>query len=368
MRPFSRIDRYLCRAVLGAAGVVLLAFTALIAVFALIEELDEGQSAYGLLEAAWYVFLTLPRRAWELLPYVLFLGSLIGLGKLASQSELVALRAAGLSVRRLTGAAAWAVALAWTLGVAVGEWIAPATEALAEAHKARILRDSAGLRGSVGIEFKGGYWYREGSLYMHVEALDGNGDLLGVRQYWLNDRGRLSLTREAARAEYLGAADAGVDWLLRDGVETHLSDDQLVARPFSELAWRGQIDPDLISERLLVDARKLSLLDLRRQIGYLQREGLDATSQLIAFWSKCLQPASLFGLVLLALACVLGPLRDVSIGVRISAGIVVGLSFKYLQDLFAPMAVVYELAPSLAVGIPIALCWALGILGLRRVS
>lgn len=362
MRPFSRIDRYLCRAVLSAAGVVLLAFTALIAVFALIEELGEGQSAYGLPDAAWYVFLTLPRRAWELLPYVLFLGSLIGLGKLASQSELVALRAAGLSVRRLTGAAAWAVALAWTLGVAVGEWIAPATETLAEAHKARI------LRGSVGIEFKGGYWYREGSLYMHVEALDGNGDLLGVRQYWLNDRGRLSLTREAARAEYLGAADAGVDWLLRDGVETHLSDDQLVARPFSELAWRGQIDPDLISERLLVDARKLSLLDLRRQIGYLQREGLDATSQLIAFWSKCLQPASLFGLVLLALACVLGPLRDVGIGVRISAGIVVGLSFKYLQDLFAPMAVVYELAPSLAVGIPIALCWALGILGLRRVS
>ena len=368
MSPFSRIDRYLCRAVLSAAGVVLLALTALVAVFALIEELGEGHSAYGALDAAWYVFQTLPRRVWELLPYVLFLGSLIGLGKLASQSELVALRAAGLSVRRLTGAMAWAVAMTWALGLATGEWIAPASEASAEAHKARILRDSAGLRGSAGVEFKGGYWYREGSLYMHVEALDDNGELLGVRQYWLNDRGRLSLAREAARAEFLGAADAGGDWLLRDGLETHLSDDRLLAQPFSELVWRSQIDPDLISERLLVDARKLSLLDLRRQISYLQREGLDATSQLIAFWSKCLQPASLFGLVLLALASVLGPLRDVGIGVRISAGIVVGLSFKYLQDLFAPMAAVYELAPSLAVGTPIALCWALGILGLRRVG
>ena len=362
MRPFSRIDRYLSRAVLSAAGAVLLALTALIAVFALIEELDERHSAYGLPDAAWYVFLTLPRRASELLPYVLFLGSLIGLGKLASQSELVALRAAGLSVRRLAGASAWAVALAWALGAATGEWVAPATEALAEAHKARI------LRGSGGVEFKGGYWYREGSLTMHVEALDDNGDLLGVRQYWLNDRGRLSLTREAARAEYLGGADAGADWLLHDGLETHLSDDRLRAQPFSELLWRGQIDPGLISERLLVDARRLSLLDLRRQIGYLQREGLDATAQLIAFWSKCLQPAALFGLVLLALASVLGPLRDVGIGVRISVGIVVGLSFKYLQDLFAPMAVVYELAPPLAVAAPIALCWAIAILGLRRVG
>ncbi len=362
MIPLSRIDRYLCRTVLSAAAVVLLALTALVAIFALIEELGEGHSAYGPLDAAWYVILTLPRRAWETLPYVLFLGSLIGLGRLASQSELVALRAAGVSVRRLAGATAWAVALAWTLGLATGEWIAPATEAAAEAHKARI------LRGGAGIEFEGGHWYREGSLYMHVEAVDGDGDLLGVRQYWLNDRGRLSLIREAARAEHLGAADAGEDWILRDGLETRLGDDELVAQPFSERVWRSRIEPGLISERLRLDARKLSLPDLRRQISYLQREGLDATSQLIAFWSKCLQPAALFGLVLLALASVLGPLRDVGIGVRISAGIVAGLSFKYLQDLFAPMAAVYGLAPSLAVGIPIALCWALGVLGLRRIG
>ena len=362
MRPLSRIDRYLCRSVLSAAGAVLLALTGLIAVFALIEELGEGHSAYGFPESAWYVLLTLPRRAWELLPYVMFLGSLIGLGKLANQSELVALRAAGLSAGRLAGASAWAVALAWALGATIGEGLAPTTEAWAEAHKART------LRGSAQLALKGGYWYREGSLYMHVEALDDNGDLLGIRQYWLNDRGRLSLTREAARAEYLGAAATrgGGDWILRDGTETHLSDDRILTQPFAELVWRGQIDPGLISERLLVDARKLSVLDLRRQISYLQREGLDATSQLIAFWSKCLQPASIFGLVLLALACVLGPLRDVGIGVRISAGIIIGLSFKYLQDLFAPMAAVYELAPPLAVGAPIALCWALGILGLRR--
>lgn len=360
MKPWSRIDRYLCRTVLAAAGTVLLALIALIAVFALIEELDEGDGAYGLAAAAWYVFLTLPRRALELLPYVIFLGSLIGLGKLASQSELVALRAAGLSVRRLAGASAWAVALAWALGAATGEWIAPATEALAESHKARA------LRGSANIEFKGGYWYREGSLYMHVAAVDGDGDLLGVRQYWLNDRGRLSLMREAARAEYVGTAETGGDWILSDGVETHLSDDRLRSQPFSERVWRGRIDPGLISERLLVDARRLSLLDLRRQISYMQREGLDATAQRIAFWSKCLQPASMLGLVLLALAAVLGPLREVGIGVRISAGIVVGLSFKYLQDLFAPMAAVYELAPPLAVAAPIALCWALAVIGLRR--
>ena len=38
---------------------------------------------------------------------------------------------------------------------------------------------------------------------------------------------------------------------------------------------------------------------------------------------------------------------------RLSVGVLVGLGFKYLQDLFAPMSLVYELHPALAVAVPI---------------
>ena len=363
MNPLSRIDRYLCRSTLTAAAAVLLALLGLIASFALVEELAEEQSAYGLAAAAWYVFLTLPRRAYEILPYVLFLGALISLGRLAAQSELVALRAAGVSVRRLAGALAWPVGLASLAGMGVGEWGAPATEALAETHKARILRDTR------HVELKGGYWYREGPLYMHVQALDGGGDLLGVRQYWLNEDSGLQLIRQAQRAEYQGAnPNGGRRWLLHNGAQTQLIDAQVKVDAFGQLAWTSRLDPALLSERALVDAGKLSLLDLRRQIRYLEREGLDAGGQRLAFWSKCLQPAAILGLAMLALAFVLGPLREVGVGVRVSVGVIVGLCFKYLQDLFAPMSAVYELPAPLAVGLPIALCWAVALWGIRRAA
>ena len=55
-------------------------------------------------------------------------------------------------------------------------------------------------------------------------------------------------------------------------------------------------------------------------------------------------------------------------GVRISAGIVVGLSFKYLQDLFAPMSQVYGLAVPVAVALPILACWLAGLWGVRRAA
>ena len=359
MKPLSRIDRYLCRSTLTAAMAVLLALLGLIASFALVEELDEDHGAYGLAAAAWYVLLTLPRRAHEILPYVLFLGALISLGRLAAQSELVALRAAGVPVRRLAGALAWPVGLAWLLGAAVGEWAAPATEAAAEMHKARV------LRGSQLTELKGGYWYREGPLYMHVQALNNEGDLLGVRQYQLNEDGGLGLIRQAQRAEH---QSGGGRWVLHNGTQTELIDERAKMDAFGQLAWTGRLDPALLSERALVDAGKLSLLDLRRQIRYLEREGLDAGAQRLAFWSKCLQPAAILGLAMLALAFVLGPLREVGVGVRISVGVIVGLCFKYLQDLFAPMSAVYELPAPLAVGLPIVLCWAAALWGIRRAA
>ena len=128
------------------------------------------------------------------------------------------------------------------------------------------------------------------------------------------------------------------------------------------------MSPRLLSARVLVEPRKLSAADLFYQISYMRREGLDPGSYQLALWGKLLQPLSVLGLALLALCFVLGPLREVGIGARLSVGVLVGLTFKYLQDLFAPMSLVYEVPAAFAVALPIAACWLIGWVGLRRVA
>ena len=98
----------------------------------------------------------------------------------------------------------------------------------------------------------------------------------------------------------------------------------------------------------------------------MQREGLSTSIYELAFWSKILQPLSVLGLALLALGFILGPLREVGMGVRLSVGVFAGLGLKYLQDLFAPMSMVYDLPAPIAVALPIVACWALGAWGLTR--
>src|SRR3546814_12699129 len=63
---------------------------------------DVGKGNYGLLDAVTYIVYTIPRRAYTMFPTVAVIGALMALGQLAASSELTALRALGLSRRRLS--------------------------------------------------------------------------------------------------------------------------------------------------------------------------------------------------------------------------------------------------------------------------
>ena len=354
-----RMDAYIGTAVLMAIGVVLLAFVGLMSLFAMLEELREDDASYLVSEMLIYVALTIPRRIYEVLPYVVFLGALIGLGSLASRSEIVIFRAAGVSPGRIYMGVAWPAVLIFLFGFALGEWVAPKGEERAEVFKTEAMGERAARRATRG------YWYREGLMNMRAGNIGPDGELLDVMQFWYDEDNRLVRTVAAARADHQAGDDP--HWLLYDVQETEIGELENVSRELASVRWDGQVDPRLLTVRVLVEPRKLSLEDLFRQIDYMERERLNTSVYQLAFWSKILQPFSVLGLALLALGFILGPLREVGIGVRLSVGVFAGLGFKYMQDLFAPMSMVYELPAPIAVALPIIACWALGAWGLTRV-
>ena len=262
-----RIDRYVSITVIKAMLVVLLAFAGLNVVFQLIDELREKYVGYGFVQAVVYVLLTLPRRIYELIPYVAFLGTLVGLGQLASQGELTVLRAAGVSVRRLFASAAFPATGALLFALLLGEYLAPWGEEAAEGYKAQARQASTTIR------FWGGHWYREGGLFMDVAAMDASGRLVGVRQFFLDDARHLKIARHAASARYLPNEHA---WMLSDVSETLLDDDGTHARHLDEVRWPSDATPELLGIRVLLGPSNLSIRGLATQIAYMDREELDA--------------------------------------------------------------------------------------------
>ncbi len=348
-------DRHIASAAMSSMLVMLVCFYALTTLFAMVEELGREQQAYGVGEALRYVLYTSPRRIYELAPYVIFLGALIGLGTLAGNSEITVLRAAGTSLWRIFGALAIPVVGASLAAAALGEYAAPRLDAAGEAVRSRALQDSATIR----LE---GYWHRQGSVYTRIDALGTDGELIGLSQFDL--RGDQLLA--ASRAESAVFDEGEGFWRLVNVRSTRFEEEGTTVDAEEETPWHGDVDPRLLAARALVDPRKLSLADLRFQIRRMDQERLSADTYRIAFWGKALQPLATLGLALLAVGLVVGPLREVGMGARLSVGVAAGLLFKYLQDLLAPASVVFDIAPWLAVLASIAACWAAGWVLVKR--
>ena len=356
MRYGGLMDRYLVATVWRSIAVVLVCLLVVVTLFTVVDELSDITPGYTEAHALLYVLYSTPRRLYEIVPYGVFIGTLVGLGVLASHAELTVLRSVGVSLGRMFASTTAAALVVLAGNVALGEFVAPAAEDAANTLKLRVARgDASGAIASTT-------WHRDGEVVTSVDGYAGDGALIGIRQFVVGN-GRLVASRRADGAVYV--PEAG-HWRLEDLVETRFLDGATAVRRVAAMEWASGTAPALQSAKALFDPGKLSLRDLASRIDYLVGEGLDATRYQVAFWAKLLQPAAVLGLVLLALAFVVGPMREAGLGARLAIGITVGLAFKYLIDLFGPVSIVFAIPPWLAMLVPVALCWLAGAGLIRR--
>ena len=166
-----KLDRYIGTSVFFAILSVLGVIVGLALLFAFIDELGDIEDSYGLLDAAWYVLLTAPRRIYEMLPMAALIGCLIGLGTLASNSELTIMRAAGVSVGRIVWSVMRPMLMLMVVGILIGEYLAPQTENQAQSFRAMA------QGGGDAQSAKHGLWHRQGNEYVHINAVQPSGIL-----------------------------------------------------------------------------------------------------------------------------------------------------------------------------------------------
>ncbi len=353
----NTIDRYIASRANTTIAVVVVSLLALISLFALFEELDERQVTYGLSEALQYVLMTLPRRLDEILVYGVFLGFLIALGYFAESNELTVCRVSGMSPARLCLALMPSLLLWLAISIVVAEFIAPVSERAAEVNKLEA------QFGNDALNNAGGLWLRDANTYMQVRAIDEQGHLLGINQYVLNESRELveSLTAESGiYNEELG------QWILLNGRRTELGTDVAYTAEFERWTWNNPITPTVLASQAFLEPNKMSMRALYDQIQFSRAQNFGTSEHELAFWSRALKPVTYFGLMLFALGVVMGPLREVGVGLRITVGIFAGLGFKYLQDLFAPGAMVFNIPAIIAILIPIAGYWLVAWVLIRK--
>ncbi len=348
------LDRYVGGTVLAAIALVLAVIVGLDAIAAFIDEADDTSATYGFLQIGQYIALTLPGRCYEYIPFAALIGCMLGLGQLASSSEIVVMRAAGVSIGRLVWMALKPALLVALLGFVLGDVVAPKTDQIGQTQRALAQNPGEAFSGRHGI------WNREGNAFLHFNALEPRGVVHGVVLLQFDEQRRLVSALRARRATYHGDF-----WRMEEVERTRFSSWETTRESYPTLQWETGITPDLLA-LVIVEPDQLALDDLYHYSLYLQGQGMESEDYQLALWRKILLPLAVGALVLVAISFIFGPLRDGTMGFRIFAGVIVAIAFRTSQDLLGPASLVFGFHPLYAALAPIAVCLLAGVVLLRR--
>lgn len=372
-KPFqvpNSLLRYFRRELFKSISFVMVAFVGLFAFFDLIAEVDRlsqpGTSwfYYGLA-----VMLGLPARVYEIAPIAALIGSIYALVQLAASSELTAMRAAGLSTTtllKLIGRIGLSVVFVTVL---FGEGVAPLAERAAVPMRAKALGFD------VDRDFRSGYWLRDmvsdpktGSRvrFVNFKTFDKDGYLSQLEYFEVDSDFRIRQWIRADSAKF--DAQQG-DWLLSKVSSQRFFDSQVgnaqavqagitaQATPIEHLEtmrWRSNLAPELLTG-LFVRPERMSTWQLYNY-GQFLRNNLQSTDKIdLAFAKKLMYPFAILIMMMISLPFAYLHFRSGGVSVKVFAGVMIGVLFHLVNNLFSHLSMVASLPPFFSASMPTVL-------------
>lgn len=328
------LDRYLIKTVVYSTLLFLLIILALYGFIAIADSFKYvGKGNFDLIDAFYYTFLTLPRRMYQLFPFSVLLGAMMGLGTLNSNHELVAIRAAGVSTARIIFSVMKAAFILAIFIFIVGEYIVPITEKKALNHW------TTQTHGASSTISEDAIWVRDGDTFTKIHAITSDKTLGNVSIFTFAEDNTLKVTTRAASAHYNGE-----DWILKDIKQTFITENKVISNQIDKARWPTLLDLELV-DVIISNLEYLSAFGLYRYANYLDANKLESNQYWLAFWNKMIQPFSIAAMLLLAVPFVFSSSRSSNAGSRLMTGVFIGVVFTIANKITAQFGLVYHFNP-----------------------
>ena len=344
---------------------VALGFLALFSLFDLVDDLQNvgqksmfggAQQVYLIRHAFLYVGLLWPNHIYELMPISVLIGTILVMARMAQSSEFTILRTSGLDPWRalkllLTLGSVFAV-----LSFAVGDYLAPVADRGAQLLKAR-------YQGRITVG-QTGAWLKEKQPYnnyvVNVRALSADNEMQGIRIFEFDSKGLVVSMTEAAAASFaqddawtLSNAER-TDFQIRpstDGLAKAAESANVTRTRADTLRWPTEISAEMVSVALLKPDR-MATIDLFKYVQHLKANGQSAQRYEIEFWRKVFYPLSCLVMVILSLPFAYLHFRSGGIATYVFSGVMIGISFFLLNNVFGYIGNLQNWQPWLAAAVP----------------
>ncbi len=286
------IDRYLTKRFLQVLTFSLLAFILIFVIVDLIENLDRYiNNKFPIAAVAEYYLNFLPFIVVLILPVAMLLASLYSMGNLARNNEIVAMKAAGISLYRLFLPVLTVAFLISLLSMGVADALVPrATQRQTQINE-HYLRNRPPRKRLDNVYLRDEQGRRISMRSFNTE--NNTGSVVSIRRF--NDSQLVSRI-DARRMAWEDSL-----WMLYDGYERLFSEESEEARPFAALPLQNtSVRPEDIA-RLLKKPEEMSYAELKDFINEVRRNGGNPARWLVDLHLKLAVPFANFIVVLFGL-------------------------------------------------------------------
>lgn len=324
--------------------------------FDLLDQLDDvGKGTYRTFDAFMYTALLVPRRFIQIAPFIALLGTVAALGVLAVNSELTAMRTAGVSPLQIS-LAPLAVGFLLIVFIAVLEqFIAPQLQQKAISNRAVALNQTAELGKGLGI------WTRNERNILRIGQMLHAKSAADVEIMHLHQSGIL---RAHIQAELVDVR-SNEPWILHNVVVRKFFKNDIQIERFQKLSWDSFLDPEDIAT-LTKPPESLSPYELIRHVEFLRNTGQDADSYALALWRKVGSSFLTVAMILISIPFVFGSIRA-GLGNKLVLAALIGVAVYLLDQILANAGLLMRLEPALVALTPSMVLILLAVLWLRRV-
>ncbi len=350
------IDRYISASIIKGCILMLVILLSVFSFMELVQQLDDvGKGNFQTADAFKYILLNLPARMLEIAPIATLIGSIAALGLLNKNSELIAIRASGVSIGQISiSILKTGIALMLVMAL-VSEFVAPRAQQYAEGQRMLAVSMTGDLLKD------NGYWSRDGNSYLNIKSLMHGRIPTDISIYTFDKAGNL---RFYTHAEHADISNKKL-WKLQDVVRKTFSTSGVTSVQLEEMPWRPFSSLTQLG-RLELPVYSLSPYNLYKYIEYLDNAGQNTQRYQIMLWQKIMGPISLVALMLLALPFAFGALRSASFSLRIVLGIITGLVYTLFNQFMGNLGLLFNINALLTAATPVVLVTIACVYLLRR--
>jgi len=269
-----------------------------------------------------YVSLRVPLLIQRFLPFSALLGTLIALASLNQHSEVVAMKAAGLSAHQILAPMLFASLGIAALAFAFNEAVAVDSNRTVTAWSDN---DYEPMKADSGVQSN--VWVRSGDDFARAKLVIGKGAQTRLRNVTLYDREENRLARVVEAGE---AVQQPGGWRLED---VRIYDaDMNVVRQVTGLDALPGVTPDRFN-LAKVRADEQDVVSLKESIRELEAAGRPTDEVRAGFWHKFSGPLSIVLMPLLAAIAAFGLARSGQVLLRAAAGMALGFTYFVVDNL-----------------------------------